>query len=613
MNLYRNDMINTLKKGAVKYKGITHRINAFVQKEQLLDKSLWDIFVEQFKTLPDSKDSGWRGEFWGKMMRGACLTYTYTHSAKLYSVLRKSILDLLETQREDGSFRTYHVDCEFRGWDLWSRKYVMLGCLYFLDICKSEQLKQRILKAVYKHADYICEKITSANLNVAECSKANFGGMNSCSILEPFVKLYKLSGEKRYIDFAKHIISSGFTADENIIELALTKAKYPYEFKETKAYEMMSCFQGLLEYYTVTGDERYFTASINLFDMIAETELTEVGALGCRYEFFNNSKLYQTEEATTPILETCVTVTWMNCCYQLLRLTGDSKYADYIEKSALNAMYGAVNIEKNVRITKWLNPGRTYLDAKGIFYPFDSYSPLVNERRGIDVGGKRDVRDDGAFYGCCYCIGTTGTAISALYGVMETGDGYVINTYEPARMQLLSPSGKTFVIRSLGDLLNGNGKITFEFEMSAEEWLNIKLRIPAWSKNTRVIVCGVEKQNVHSGNYLDISGCYADGNKVEVLLDNAVKTVVLNGKTALKKGPFALARDERYGDWSERGAIQTDEDGNVILKNIKTGLFHCRGEFEIQTVNGKTFKMCDYASAGNQWDEEQNAKICVWL
>ena len=44
--------------------------------------------------------------------------------------------------------------------------------------------------------------------------------------------------------------------------------------------------------------------------------------------------------------ETCVTVTWMNLFYKLLQMTNDVKYADWMERSALNAMGGAVNTEK---------------------------------------------------------------------------------------------------------------------------------------------------------------------------------------------------------------------------------------------------------------------------
>ena len=39
--------------------------------------------------------------------------------------------------------------------------------------------------------------------------------------------------------------------------------------------------------------------------------------------------------------ETCVTVTWMQVNLQLLRLTGDGKYADELEKSVYNHLLAA--------------------------------------------------------------------------------------------------------------------------------------------------------------------------------------------------------------------------------------------------------------------------------
>jgi DUF1680 family protein len=610
---YIGNKINPIKNVSIKYKSMTHTINSFVEREQLLDKSLWDIFVKQFSSKADGADGGWRGEYWGKMMRGACLTYSYTKNPKLYSMLKYAIIELLKTQNSDGSIKTYEKDLEFRGWDLWCRKYVMLGLLYFIDICKSNKLKARILRAVCRHADYILKYVGEDKKKITDCS-STFEGMNSCSILEPFVKLYKATGDLKYLDFSRYIISTGFVGTENIIELAYAKEKYPYDFKYPKAYEMMSCFQGLLEYYTVTKEQKYLVAVMNLFDMIAETELTEIGALGCKYEFFNNSIVYQTETTDKPMLETCVTVTWINCCYQLLRFTGNSKYADYIEKSYLNAMIGTVNLEKNVILTKWLNPGRTYLDSKGMFYPFDSYSPMIDERRGIDIGGKRIIRDDGAFYGCCYCIGSMGTAIPAIYGIMQDADGLVINTFEKATFKLLSPSGKKMTIVSSGDLLNGDGKIKFRFLMKEKENLKIKIRIPEWSEKTSVKVNGANVDGVKRGEYLFVNGEYENGSFIEVKLDVRLKVIKVNDKKLIKKGPFVLARDQRYDDgFYDALLVKPSRTGRIRAKKIKTGLFHCQAEFEFKDKNGKTFKMCDYASAGNTWDKEDNAKLSVWL
>jgi DUF1680 family protein len=40
--------------------------------------------------------------------------------------------------------------------------------------------------------------------------------------------------------------------------------------------------------------------------------------------------------------ETCVTATWIKLSQQLLRLTGDAKYADAIEQTYYNALLGSM-------------------------------------------------------------------------------------------------------------------------------------------------------------------------------------------------------------------------------------------------------------------------------
>lgn len=56
----------------------------FVENRQLLNVELWKRFVQQFIEDADSLTKGWRGEYWGKMMRGACFVYSYTKNSILY-------------------------------------------------------------------------------------------------------------------------------------------------------------------------------------------------------------------------------------------------------------------------------------------------------------------------------------------------------------------------------------------------------------------------------------------------------------------------------------------------------------------------------------------------
>ena len=115
--------------------------------------------------------------------------------------------------------------------------------------------------------------------------------MNSSSILEPFVRMYNLTGAQKYLDFASYIVDTGFIEGDNVIQLAYEGVLKPYEYPVTKAYETMSCFEGLLEYYRVTGDERHLIAVKNFVQGVMETDVTVIGCCGCTHELFDVCKV----------------------------------------------------------------------------------------------------------------------------------------------------------------------------------------------------------------------------------------------------------------------------------------------------------------------------------
>ena len=72
------------------FEGFLEENIRFIEDFQLKDKALWKRFSDQFKIHSDD-DNGWRGEYWGKMMRGACYVYSYTQDAELYDTLSQSV------------------------------------------------------------------------------------------------------------------------------------------------------------------------------------------------------------------------------------------------------------------------------------------------------------------------------------------------------------------------------------------------------------------------------------------------------------------------------------------------------------------------------------------
>lgn len=590
--------------GQIAARGYVGEMIKFPIENQFMSDELWQLVVNQFRLASDSDTNGWRGEFWGKLMRAASLTYKATGSAKLYAKITESIKDMLTAAQKNGRFSTYSLETEFNGWDMWSRKYVMLGFLYYLDICKSAALKKRIIKALKKHADYIIKHVGSGRGKKDICdTSAIYGAMNSCSILEPFVKLYELTEEDKYLEFSQYIISTGFSKDQNIIELAKNKSLYPYEFKHTKAYEMMSCFEGLLEYYKVKGNKDDLQAVINFVDMVLESDYTVIGSSGCTHELFDHSSVMQTEPTEQVMQETCVTVTLMKLCAKLLLITGDSKYADVIERSGYNALFGAINSEKqtmkNSIATVWTNEGP--IEVPHDSYAFDSYSPLYYNRRGRRVGGFM-LMQDGKNCGCCASIGGAGTAIFGLLGITEAQNGYFINLYYDNTYADKAKNVKIAVKANL--YKKGEAKIT----VKASEKLVLRLRVPEWTSDFRVAINGDKVECQIENGYAAIT--VSNGDKITVNMPMRVIRRVLNGKVAFERGPVVLARDSRLGEDITRPLSVSKKSGGAIGKCVKRGEFYMNEAVAIKTRLGEV-TMCDYSSAGKNYDSE-NCIITVW-
>ncbi len=587
-----------LNYGRAEYTGAVHENVLFTEKHQLLDKSTWDKFIYVFTEDSDDHDIGWRCEYWGKMMRGACLTYMYHATDALYEVLDYAVRGLIKTQRPDGRLSTYSAEKQFNGWDLWGRKYVLTGMMHFYKICKDEELKKEIIAVLSRHADHIVASIGNApgQKSILETSD-HWLCVNSCTILEPFVELYKLTGKKDYLDFAEYIISTGGCSGGDLIEYALKNEVAPFEYPVFKAYEVTSFFEGLLAYYEVTGEEKYLKAVTTFIDRVNETDVTIIGCSGCTSEIFDHSAIMQTEYKDREMQETCVTVTWMRILARLLLLTGDVKYADRIEKSAYNALYGALNTKNqdsyDIFDDKILSP-----------LPFDSYSPLYNNRRGLATGGLKHFRT-GGFYGCCACIGSAGTALFPLVSALKSEKGIVINEMNEGIIKTVTPKNSPLTINIITDY-PVSGKYTAALFLDEPESFELLIRIPDWCDKATLKIGGTITE-VESG-YVSLDRVWSDGDTVEIELEMYLKSHILNGKTAYTYGPLVLARDAmKDGRDVSSEFIPTPHSAFKQLAPLDGELLRISLECE-----GENILLTDYQSCGKSW-RNKNAKVSVWL
>jgi DUF1680 family protein len=588
--------------GAVKLRGYwDEKIRLGVEHQ--LKKLDYTKLVDFFRLRPTPFASG---EFWGKTVRAACWSYQYRPDRELKRILDRTVDDLLSTQTPDGCISACSYENQPKGSDLWERKYVLLGLQHYYAIAP----RPEVLRAMTRLADYTLEQIgPPPKTRIVDTGWA-FAGIESSSILEPMMNLHRLTGDPRYLDFARYIVEEeGACKRGNLFEAAFAgvaprdiNGNGRPEESIAKAYEEMSCFEGLLEYYRATGDEHWKEAALTFYGNVRDQEITLLGSGGGDRPYnlgpgtgeqWNHLACEQTNPDMSLMMETCVTVTWMKFCDQVLRLTGDSRVADEIEKSLYNALAGAQKFT-------------------GDYY--DYFQPFRGRR-----GGKVNFFSDiGGFpLSCCTANGPMGMALVPLFAVMASDTGPVVNLYAPGTAELTTPGGSALRLE-METSYPKTGAVEIRVTCPAsEESFGIALRIPAWSRRTVLSVNG-EAQPVTPGTYATVTRAWKTGDRIEMLLDLRCRLVPApegvnpagRNFQALVYGPLVLSRDRRLGgDVYEVTRIRADAEGFVATTPLASEF----GEvaFQVPTCNGKTIAVMDYASAGNTWDE--GSELVTWI
>ena len=503
---------------------LSARINGFVggkldasYQNRILAQDV-DRLVAPFKNRTEA--SCWQSEFWGKWFTSAVLAYRYRPEAQLKSVLDKAVDGLIATQTPDGYIGNYANDKHLAAWDIWGRKYCMLGLLAYYDLTK----EQKALKAAGKVADHLMNELKVRNALIVKMG--NHHGMAASSVLEPICLLYTRTGEKRYLEFAEEIVRQWETNDgPQLISKADVDVSKRFPKPDLwygpeqgqKAYEMMSCYEGLLELYRLTGKEKYKQAVEKTWQNILETEINVAGS-GSSMECWFGGKELQ----TLPIShyqETCVTATWIKLCQQLLRLTGDAKYADAIEVSFFNALLGAMKPDGS----DW---------AK--------YTPLSGQR----MEGSEQC---GMGLNCCVASGPRGLFTFPLTAVMSGKDGLQVNFFAEGTYTLQTPHQQKVEIIQETDY-PVTGKIRLRVQLQKPENMSLLIRIPQWSKESTLMINGKPFKEVTPGEYVNIKRTWKVGDSVDLTLDmrgRVVRIGVLPESLAIVRGPVVLSRDAR--------------------------------------------------------------------
>ncbi len=520
----------------------------------------------------------WQGEFWGKWMLGAVAAQRYTGDPGLREVIAGSVNDLIATQRADGYIGTY-ADSGFVGeksWNVWCRKYTLWGLLDAYELLGDS----RTLAAAAGLADHLATEVGPGKIDIVRTG--NFAGLPSSSILLPVVKLYRLTGEPRYLEYARYIVEQWSKypgAPPDIVGHGLggepIHTWFPAAGAWTKAYEFISCVEGLIELYREDGVPAYLTAVRNIYEAIRRSERVITGGIG------RHDKLAEAAVQPDGLNEPCDVVYWERLSLQLLRLTGDPRYADEIERLAYNVLLACMN-----RDGSW-GLRRLALSEPHLIAPL--HCLLRNHQ-------------------CCVANVPRGLLQLAEAAVMSTASfpGIVVNLYIPGVVTAALPGGRTVTLRIRTDYPR-DGCVRIEIDAAPPGPFTVKLRIPSWSADTRVTVAGKPLSDVRAGTYTVVDRTWRSGDVVELCLDLRGRAMRLPGFAAVMRGPVVLARSTQIdsGDLHAPATPRADADGSVDLVPAPEPA-GVNALFEVPTADGHSVLMCDYASTGKDFQKPRD-------
>lgn len=549
----------------------------------------------------------WQTEFWGKFMHSAEPFAAYSGNKRLRETIALGVRRILDAQEASGYIGNYPDELRCgEGWDVWGMKYTLMGLIHHFDATGD----QAALDAAKRLCDYVIAEIGPSGRRGRELwQTGNWAGYASSSILEPVVWLFRRTGEAKYMDFAGYIVR-GISEPEGgprLIDLALrgvhvadrngygNKAEpngdYVSKNNRWKAYEMMSCYQGLIDYQETvreTGakspvpvDDIVGAAIRSAEDIVAE-EMNLAGGCSSSEAWFHGAS--KQHLPFVHMQEACVTVTWMRLLERLSALTGDPKWADCLERTFFNAYLAALAPDSS---------------------EFAGYTPLS----GYRFHGQHhcSMHTD-----CCNANGPRGF-LSFLRAAVRARDGeVVIDQYASGTVSAKLPDGRVvgfdeYARYPLEDWIGLRARTAGRYKLT--------VRVPAWCSGASVVLDGSPLPGVAPG-YFTIDREWREGDSLTLVFPMPVKMHVLDHNVAFTRGPLLLARDSRLGegpiDEVVRGqgvADGAEVEGAMMVRPpsdsfmltvtlpLAIGHHHANPDGACKSV----VKFCDYASAGNEW------------
>jgi hypothetical protein len=329
----------------------------------------------------------------------------------------------------------------------------------------------------------------------------------------------------------------------------------------------------MYEMHLLTGDARYRQAFTHIWSSILKGDRHNTGG-------FTSGEHTTGNPYDPAAIETCSTVAWIDMSIDMLKLTGNPRVADEIELSTFNGNLGGQSPSGSWWTYNTPMDGVKEASAHAINFQCRPGSPELN---------------------CCSVNGPRGLGLIAEWALLKSAQGLALNYYGPGTLRAPTPGGQTLTLRQTTDY-PVDGKVTLHVDLPRPERFELQLRIPSWSRSTRLRLNGQPLPDPPAGSYLSLERQWQKGDCVEVVFDMTFHYWAGEREDYLKasiyRGPILLAFDPTYNSM-ETSTIPEMDARRLKFELAKTSLPIKPLELiRVKAVNGADVTLCDFATAG---------------
>lgn len=518
-----------------------------------------------------------------KIIEGASYSLAVKYDPKLDAYLDSVIMLIAAAQEDDGYLTTCVTNRATRlsGWwgsSRWERinshELYNSGHLYEAAVAHFQATgKRTLLEVAVKNADLVCD--------VFGLGEDQIHYPSGHAIIEmALVKLYQVTGKKRYLDQARYFVDEAGRLTNGRKPGIYSQDHMPVrEQNEIVGHAVRAgyLFSGATDVAFLQQDKELFDAVNRVWDNMAGRKLYITGGVGSRSQGEGFGPDYELNNFNN-YCETCASIANVYWNHRMFLATGESKYIDVLERILYNGLISGVS-----------------LGGDKFFYD----NPLAS------LGGHQ--RQE--WFGCACCPGNITRFMASVPGYVYAihQNNIYINLFVESNSTLELNDGKIELAQF--SKYPWSGDVEIKVNRTIPQKFAVHIRIPGWTKNRPVptdLYHYVDKENPKirltvnnepvklktSGGYVVIDRKWETGDKISLHMDMPVRRTQANEKVEYNKGLLSMERGPIL--YALEGIDQPDEYlfDIVIPRDSEISTYYDKSLLNgIVVLEGEAFKV----------------------